>query len=186
MLAALAAVLLAPFPLEARYELVLPGTRNRRLQTENVTCSSPCSGGDIQAALNDASVSRIVLAAGTYALGSTLTIGTSGNGFGRNVTIEAEVPGSVVLHGQGSQVLSVYAAGHKIELIGINITGGVADTSGGVYIYNGDVSFVSCNIYDNAATNARARLPAADPWPHCTDLVRAVQHNDFLDLSRSG
>ena len=36
---------------------------------------------------------------------------------------------------------------------------------GGVYIQNGDVSFISCNIYGNTATYVSARLSAPDPWP---------------------
>ena len=37
---------------------------------------------------------------------------------------------------------------------------------GGVYIWDGQVTFTSTNIYDNTLAGVSARLSAADPWPH--------------------
>ena len=75
-------------------------------------------------------VSKIVLAAGTYELDSDMC-DTSAICIDRAVTIEAEVPGSVVLDAKGSastnrRVFNVQSSG-AAELIGLNITGGYVD-----------------------------------------------------------
>jgi hypothetical protein len=81
------------------------------------------SSSDFIAALNDSAVSRIVLVADgdmcSNGGGSALCID-------RDVTIEAEVAGSVVLNAKGvRRVIYVSAAG-RAELVGLNITGGNA------------------------------------------------------------
>ena len=69
-------------------------------------------------ALADPSIGHISLSAGTYSLTSQLSIG-------RDVTLEAAQPGTVVLDGQGStQVL--YISSGIVELIALSITRGVA------------------------------------------------------------
>ena len=118
--------------------LVLPSTHSRRLQTV-VAC---CSGTDIQTALNNPSISQIVLQGGTYTVSSQLQIT-------RSITIEAAQPGSVVLDAQassGSQRRVLYIrftpanALDVVELTGINITGGFL-------------------------TSVSVRFSAADSWP---------------------
>ena len=69
------------------------------------------------------SVGRIVMAAGTYALGATLSVS-------RSVILEAAVTGSVVLDAQASsssprRVLYINpGSSGVVQLIGLNITGG--------------------------------------------------------------
>ena len=85
--------------------------RGRQLAAASVSGT-----GALEAALANSSVSRILVEAGHYLLSSQLTVS-------RNVIIEAEVHGAVVLDGQGSTRLVQIAAG-IVELIGVNITGG--------------------------------------------------------------
>ena len=76
-------------------------------------------------ALNDslsASIPRIVLAPGDYLLSQTLTIR-------RNVTIEAEAPGTAVLDGGGAMRVFDVITGGSLGLVGLNITGGVVEAS---------------------------------------------------------
>ena len=70
-------------------------------------------------------VSKIVLAAGTYELDSDMC-DTSAICIDRAVTIEAEVPGSVVLDAKGGRRVFKIESGGTAELIGLNITGGYA------------------------------------------------------------
>ena len=71
-------------------------------------------------AIGDASVSHIVVAAGHYMLTARLEVD-------RSLTLEADVPGSVVLDAQGSTspVIGIFiAATDTVQLTGLNITGG--------------------------------------------------------------
>ena len=80
---------------------------------------------DTMLALNDslsASIPRIVLAPGDYLLSQTLTIS-------RNVTIEAEAPGTAVLDGGGAMRVFDVITGGSLGLVGLNITGGVVEGS---------------------------------------------------------
>jgi hypothetical protein len=110
-------------------------------------------------------VSRIVLVAGTYEFDDDMCSNEGGSALciDRNVTIEAEVSGSVVLNAKGARrVIYVFAA-VRAELVGLNITGGKADYvlegshrrlqgGGGVYVgSNGVAHFKGCNIHDNTA-----------------------------------
>ena len=71
--------------------------------------------GDLVAAL--APNARVVLKPGLYSLSSTIVVGDE------SVTIEAELPGTVVLDGQKLvRVLAISGSG--FELVGLNITGG--------------------------------------------------------------
>jgi hypothetical protein len=74
-------------------------------------------------------VSRIVLVAGTYEFDDDMCSNEGGSALciDRNVTIEAEVAGTVVLNAKGARrVVYVLDAG-RAELVGLNITGGDAD-----------------------------------------------------------
>ena len=99
-------------------------------------------------------MSRIVVASGHYALTAELSVT-------RAVTIEAAVPGSVVLDAQASssakrRVLNVNpaSASDTVELIGLNVTGGYVsypDNGGGIQISNGQVTLSQVNVYSNHA-----------------------------------
>ena len=70
-------------------------------------------------------MSRIVLVAGTYEFAVDMCTG-SAVCINRALTIEAEVPGAVVLNAmRGRRVFEIQADG-TAELIGLNITGGFA------------------------------------------------------------
>ena len=75
-------------------------------------------------ALNDSAVSRIVLVAGTYEFADSMCDdeGSSALCIDRNVTIEAEVAGSVVLDAKGARRVIYVSSGGRAELIGLNIT----------------------------------------------------------------
>ena len=81
-------------------------------------------------ALSDSAVSRIVLVAGTYEFDDDMCLDQGGSALciGHNVTIEAEVAGSVVLDAKGARrVIYVSTTAGRTELVGLNITGGAAD-----------------------------------------------------------
>ena len=100
------------------------------------------SSSDLIVALNDGAVSRIVLAAGTYEFTSDMCTGSVSYGYvdsngydgmgsalciNRALTIEAEVPGAVVLNAMGGRRVFEIQSSGAVELIGLNITGGKAD-----------------------------------------------------------
>jgi hypothetical protein len=71
----------------------------------------------------------------------------------RALTIEAEVPGAVVLKAfNGRRRVFDIQYGGTVELIGLNITGGKARGGGGVVV-RGVANFEGCNIHDNTAIN---------------------------------
>jgi hypothetical protein len=110
----LSGLLLEPVGLEgASPVLTVDGSTVRGRQ---LAAASVSGTGALEAALANNSVSRILVEAGHYLLSSQLTVS-------RNVIIEAEVYGAVVLDGQGSTRLVQIVAG-VVELIGVNITGG--------------------------------------------------------------
>ena len=86
------------------------------------------SSSDLIAALNDSAVSRIVLVAGTYEFDDDMCSNEGGSALciDRNVTIEAEVAGTVVLNATGARRLVYVSAAGRAELVGLNITGGKA------------------------------------------------------------
>ena len=88
-------------------------------------------------ALSDSAVSRIVLVAGTYEFADDMC--SNGDAYGdsdglelselcinHNVTIEAEVAGSVVLDAKGARRVIYVSTAGRAELVGLNITGGAA------------------------------------------------------------
>ena len=129
--------------------------------------------GDLISKLADASVSRIIVAPGHYPLTAELSVT-------RAVTIEAAVPGSVVLDAQGSssarrRVLNINpaSASDAVELIGLNVTGGYRWAGGGVHVSGGTVTLNSCNIYSNTA-HVRAHTLTFMKPPHRPVGVHAL------------
>ena len=91
----------------------------------STSCSQPSAGGRLQTvssvaelsvALDDTTISHIVLNPGMYALGTQLSIS-------RDVTLEAAQPGTVVLDGQGSTRV-LYISSGTVGLIGLNTARG--------------------------------------------------------------
>ena len=74
-------------------------------------------------------MSRIVLIAGTYEFDDDMICHNQGGSalcIDRNVTIEAEVAGSVVLYAKGARRVMYVSTAGRAELVGLNITGGAA------------------------------------------------------------
>ena len=88
--------------------------------------------GEFTAAVGNSAVDKILLAAGTYELTTNMCTGMNMYGLGsavcinRALTIEAEVPGAVVLNAMGGRRIFLIQSGGTAELIGLNITGGYA------------------------------------------------------------
>ena len=100
----------------------------------------------LNAALSNIDVSRIVLAGGTYEIVAPIVVN-------RALIIEAEVPETAVLDakGQGHRVMEVLA-GAVATLIGLSMTGGSDSDGGGLYIANGGVANLDgCQVYGNVA-----------------------------------
>ena len=103
----------------------MPRGRPQRSQRELAEATSyPASVLELQAALADATVDRIVLAAGTYEFdGSTACDSWSWLCVDRAVTIEAAEAGTVVLDAKRARrVFDITGSG--VQLVGLNITGG--------------------------------------------------------------
>ena len=81
--------------------------------------------GEFITAVGNSAVDKILLAAGTYELTSTMCSG-SAVCIDRALTIEAGVPGAVVLNAMGGRRVFQIQSGGTVELIGLNITGGYA------------------------------------------------------------
>ena len=80
--------------------------------------------GEFTAAIADSSVNKILLAAGTYELTSNVCSSSSAVCIDRALTIEAEVPGAVVLNAMRARRVFYIQSGGTAELIGLDITGG--------------------------------------------------------------
>ena len=78
---------------------------------------------ELTAAVGDSAVDKILVAAGTYDFTSDMCSG-SAVCIDRALTIEAQVPGSVVLDAKGGRRVFNIQSGGTAELIGLNITGG--------------------------------------------------------------
>ena len=78
---------------------------------------------ELTAAVGDSAVDKILVAAGTYDFTSDMCSG-SAVCIDRALTIEAQVPGSVVLDAKGGRRVLYIQSGGTAELIGLNITGG--------------------------------------------------------------
>ena len=90
--------------------------------------------GEFTAAIADSSINKILLAAGTYELTTDMCAGAAVC-ISRTLIIEAEVPGAVVFTamGGGRRVFAIQSGG-TVELIGLNITGGYADSNEATYV----------------------------------------------------
>ena len=83
--------------------------------------------GEFIAAVGNSAVDKILLAAGTYELTSTMC-SKSAVCIDRALTIEAGVPGAVVLNAMGERGVILIQPGGTVEVIGLNITGGNVGT----------------------------------------------------------
>ena len=86
---------------------------------------SVSSVAELTAAVSNSAVDKILVAAGTYEFTSNMCSG-SAICINRALTIEAEVPGSVVLDAKGGRPVFLIQSGGTAELIGLDITGGWA------------------------------------------------------------
>ena len=87
---------------------------------------------EFTAAVSNSAVDKILLAAGTYELTSDMCTG-SAVCISRTLTIEAELPGAVVLNAMGGRRVFEIQSGGTVELIGLNVTGGSASVSSGSF-----------------------------------------------------
>lgn len=111
----------------------------------------------LHGALADATVSRIVIASGHYALSAQLSVS-------RSVTIEAATPRTVVLDAQGSvstprRVIDVSPSSSSdiVQLIGLDVTGGFLASGlpgAGIRISQGQVILHQVRIYSNEISPA--------------------------------
>jgi len=97
--------------------------------------------GEFIAAVSNSAVDKILLAVGTYELTSNMCPSSVVSGaavcISRNLTIEAEQPGAVVLDAMGrNRVIIIPQPGVTVELIGLNITGGYASKVQSVCLSN--------------------------------------------------
>ena len=83
---------------------------------------------DLTTAVSNSAVDKILVAAGVYSFTTNMCSG-SAICIDRAVTIEAQVPGSVVFDGKGGRRVFEIQSGGTAELIGLNITGGSARVS---------------------------------------------------------
>ena len=144
--------------------------------------------GEFTAAVGNSVVDKILLAAGTYELTSDMctsdVYGGSAVCISRTLIIEAEVPGAVVLNAMGARRVFDIQSGGTAELIGLNITGGIATTvqsarhlnplrhflhcpaenvlafvlQGGGLRASGTATLTNSNFYSNTGSPVRARL----------------------------
>ena len=141
------------------------------------------SVAELTTAVGDSAVDKILVAAGTYDFTSDMCA-SSAICIDRALTIEAQVPGSVVLDAKGGRrVFNIQSSG-TAELIGLNITGGSASAvqsvcllnllprhflhrpmeryvlgfglqGGGLYI-EGTATLTNTNVYSNQASGVRS------------------------------
>ena len=81
---------------------------------------------ELTAAVGDSAVDKILVAAGTYDFTSDMCGRGSAVCIDRALTIEAQVPGSVVLDAKGGRRVFEIQSSGTAELIGLDITGGYA------------------------------------------------------------
>ena len=97
--------------------LVLHGRKLNQVSVSSVA--------ELTAAVGNSAVDKILVAAGTYDLTSDMC-SSSAICIDRALTIEAQVPGSVVLDAKGGRRVFYIQSGGTAELIGLDITGGSA------------------------------------------------------------
>ena len=99
--------------------------------------------GEFTAAVGNSSVNKILLGAGTYELTSDMC-SESAVCISRALTIEAEVPGAVVLNAMGGRRVFEIQSGGAAELIGLNIIGGFAAEVQSARLLNPLQHFLQC------------------------------------------
>ena len=87
---------------------------------------------DLTAAVGNSAVDKILVAAGVYSFTTNMCTG-SAICIDRAVTIEAQVSGRVVLDANGGRRGVHIVSSGTAGLIGLNITGGAADVSSGIF-----------------------------------------------------
>jgi hypothetical protein len=115
-------------------------TSDVALHRRHLNEASASTVGEFTAAIADSSTNKILLAAGTYELTSDMCTG-SAICIDRALTIEAQVPGSVVLDAKGGRRVFEIQSGGTAELIGLNITGGYANSVQSVCLFEPYVAF---------------------------------------------
>ena len=126
-------------PLSDAMPLVLHGRMLSQVSVSTVD--------ELVAAVGDSAVNHIVVAAGRYEFASTLSISQILS-ISRELTIEAEVAGSVVFDGMGAQRVLYIGRRVTATLIGLDITGG----SGSVRLAH------LSNVHTGLHSQTRARL----------------------------
>ena len=114
---------------------------------------------ELTAAVGDSAVDKILVAAGTYDFTDYASDMCSGSAvcIDRALTIEAQVPGSVVLDAKGGRRVFEIKSSGTAELIGLNITGGSAREVQSVCLLNllprhflhrptGMLTFAMCDV----------------------------------------
>ena len=94
---------------------------------------------ELTAAVSNSAVDKILVAAGTYDFTSDMCADYRGGSavcINRALTIEAQVPGSVVLDAKGGRRVFEIQPSGTAELIGLNITGGSASLVQSVCLLN--------------------------------------------------
>ena len=84
---------------------------------------------ELTAAVGDSAVDKLLVVAGTYDFTSDMCSG-SAVCINRALTIEAQMPGSVVLDAKGVRRVFEIQSGGTAELVGLNITGGEGSEGG--------------------------------------------------------
>ena len=127
-------------PLSDAMPLVLHGRTLSQVSVSTVD--------ELVAAVSDSAVDKIVVAAGRYEFSSSGGCSGSALCISREVTIEAEVAGSVVFDGMGARRVFRIESGGTAELIGLNITGG-AQPARLAHLSNlTDSVLAFCNFHD--------------------------------------
>ena len=115
----------ASIPTAPIMKLARPPSAPLALHGRKLTQVSVSSVAELTAAVSDSAVDKILVAAGTYEFTSEMC-GSSAICIDRAVTIEAQVPGSVVLDAKDGRRVFEIQSGGTAELIGLDITGGYA------------------------------------------------------------
>jgi hypothetical protein len=118
------------------------------LHRRHLNEASASTVGEFTAAIADSSINKILLAAGTYELTSNVCDSYSAVCIDRALTIEAQVPGAVVLDAMGARRVLNIQSGGTVELIGLDITGGYATSVQSVCLFEPfcDISSITLRL----------------------------------------
>jgi hypothetical protein len=97
-----------------------------------------------QAAANASAGDTIVVAAGTYAVGTTVT-------FNKNLTVTGAEAGSTIFDGSGQAQVFHIAPGTTVTMQGLTVQNGTANAGGGIW-NQGTLTLSNCTVQDNTAT----------------------------------